>query len=121
LRNPDRFKSVSAFAPISSPSTCPWGEKALGNYLGQDKEAWKEWDATELVKAGKKTSPILIDQGTSDQFLERELHQHIFLEACQKNGQPLTLRMQDGYDHSYYFMSTFMEDHIKHHVKVLGV
>lgn len=120
LRNPDRFKSVSAFAPISSPSTCPWGEKALGNYLGKDKEAWKEWDATELVKAGKKTSPILIDQGTADQFLERELHQHIFLEACQKNGQMLTLRMQGGYDHSYYLMSTFMEDHIKHHVRVLG-
>jgi S-formylglutathione hydrolase len=120
LRNPDRFKSVSAFAPIAAPSSCPWGEKALGNYLGPDKETWKAWDATELVKAGKKTTPILIDQGTADQFLERELHPHLFLDACQKAGQLVTLRMQGGYDHSYYLMSTFMEDHIKHHVTVLG-
>jgi S-formylglutathione hydrolase len=121
LRNPDRFKSVSAFAPIVAPSSCPWGEKALGNYLGPDKETWKEWDATELVKAGKKTSHILIDQGSADQFLEGELHPHPFKDACESAGQPLVLRMQEGYDHSYYTMQTFMEDHFTHHVKVLGL
>ena len=121
LRHPDRFKSVSAFAPIVAPSSCPWGEKALGNYLGPDRNAWKQWDATELVKAGKRTSHILIDQGTADQFLQSELHPHLFKEACEAAGQPLNLRMQEGYDHSYYFMQTFMEDHITHHAKVLGV
>ena len=121
LRNPEKFKSVSAFAPIVAPSSCPWGEKALGNYLGPDKETWKEWDATELVKAGKKTSHILIDQGTADQFLEGELHPHLFKDACEAAGQPLVLRMQEGYDHSYYTMQTFMEDHFTHHAKVLGL
>ena len=121
LRHPDRFKSVSAFAPIVAPSSCPWGEKALGNYLGPDKATWKEWDATELVKAGKKTSHILIDQGTADQFLAGELHPHLFEEACKAAGQPLVLRMQEGYDHSYYTMQTFMEDHFIHHAKVLGL
>ena len=122
LRNPDRFKSVSAFAPISSPSQVPWGEKALGNYLGPDKSSWKEWDATELVKAGKKTAQhILVDQGSADQFLEKELQPEIFKRACEEAGQPLVSRMQEGYDHSYYFMQTFMEDHITHHAKVLGI
>ena len=121
LRHPERFKSVSAFAPIVAPSSCPWGEKALGNYLGPDKAAWAEWDATELVKAGKTTSHILIDQGTADQFLAQELHPHLFETACEDAGQPLKLRMQEGYDHSYYFMQTFMEDHFTHHAKVMGV
>ena len=121
LRNPDRFKSVSAFAPIVAPSSCPWGEKALGNYLGRDKSAWAEWDATELVKTGRTTSHILIDQGTADEFLERELHPHLFEAACEDAGQSLKLRMQEGYDHSYYFMQTFMEDHFVHHAKVLGI
>ena len=121
LRNPERFKSVSAFAPISSPSQVPWGEKALGNYLGKDKSAWAEWDATELVKAGKRTSHILIDQGTADQFLEKELKPEIFKEACEAAGQPLVSRLQEGYDHSYYTMQTFMEDHITHHAKVLDI
>ena len=120
LRNPERFKSVSAFAPIVAPSSCPWGEKALGNYLGTDKSAWTEWDATELVKTGHTTSHILIDQGTADQFLESELHPHLFEAACDDAGQNLHLRMQEGYDHSYYFMQTFMEDHFIHHAKVLG-
>lgn len=120
LRNPDRFKSVSAFAPIVAPSQVPWGHKALGNYLGQDREGWKQWDATELVKASKTTSHILIDQGTADQFLEEQLRPQIFEEACKAAGQPLKLRMQEGYDHSYYTMQTFMEDHITHHMKVLG-
>lgn len=121
LRNPDRFKSVSAFAPIVAPSQVPWGHKALGNYLGEDRGAWKEWDATELVKAGKRTSPILIDQGTADQFLVEQLKPEIFEAACKEAGQPLTLRMQEGYDHSYYTMMTFMEDHFNHHIKVLGL
>ena len=121
LRNPERFKSVSAFAPIVAPSSCPWGEKALGNYLGPDRSTWTEWDATELVKAGKKTSHILIDQGTADQFLAGELHPHLFQAACEAAGQPLKLRMQEGYDHSYYTMMTFMEDHFIHHARVLGL
>lgn len=121
LRNPDRFTTVSAFAPISSPSQVPWGEKALGNYLGKDKAAWAEWDATELVKAGKATSHILIDQGTADQFLEQELRPQIFQAACKEAGQALNLRLQEGYDHSYYTMQTFMEDHIVHHAKGLGI
>lgn len=121
LRNPDKFKSVSAFAPVSSPSQVPWGEKALGNFLGQDKDAWKEWDATELVKAGKKTSHILVDTGTADNFLEKQLKPEIFKKACEDAGQPLVSRLQEGYDHSYYFMQTFMEDHFTHHKKVLGL
>ena len=121
LRQPERFKSVSAFAPIVAPSSCPWGEKALGNYLGPDRSTWAQWDATELVKAGKRTSHILIDQGSADQFLEGELHPHLFEAACKDAGQALHLRMQEGYDHSYYFMQTFMEDHFTHHAKVLGV
>lgn len=121
LRNPGRFKSVSAFAPIVAPSQVPWGHKALGNYLGEDRSTWKEWDATELVKAGKKVSPILIDQGTADQFLVEQLQPQIFEAACKEAGQPLTLRMQEGYDHSYYTMMTFMEDHFNHHIKVLGL
>ncbi len=121
LRHPERFKSVSAFAPIVAPSSCPWGEKAFGKLLGPDTAAWKEWDATELVKAGKKQSHILIDQGTADQFLEKELHPHLFEAACKAAGQPLNLRMQEGYDHSYYTMQTFMEDHFTHHAKVLSI
>ena len=120
LRQPERFKSVSAFAPIVAPSSCPWGEKALGNYLGPDRSTWRDWDATELVKAGKRTSHILVDQGTGDQFLEKELHPNLFVEACKAAGQPLNLRMQEGYDHSYYTMMTFMQDHITHHAKRLG-
>ena len=120
LRNPGRFKSVSAFAPIAAPSSCPWGKKALGHYLGADRENWTEWDATALVKAGRTAPPVLIDQGTADPFLERELRPHLFQEACQEAGQALNLRMQEGYDHSYYLMSTFMEDHIQHHVQTLG-
>lgn len=120
LRHPERFKSVSAFAPVSSPSQVPWGEKALGNYLGPDKEAWKEWDATELVKSGRKTSHILIDQGSADNFLEKQLRPDLFKEACAAAGQELVSRMQQGYDHSYYFMQTFMEDHFAHHLKTLG-
>jgi S-formylglutathione hydrolase len=120
LRNPEKFRSVSAFAPVAAPSASPWGEKAFNNYLGPDKTSWAEWDATALVEQGKKAPPILIDVGTKDQFLERELHPHLFEAACAKSGQKLTLRRQEGYDHSYYFISTFMGDHIAHHKAILG-
>lgn len=120
LRNPDKFHSVSAFAPIVAPSSCPWGEKAFSNYLGPDHKAWAEWDATALIESGRRLPPILIDQGLKDQFLERELHPHLFEAACAKAGQKLTLRRHDGYDHGYYFISTFVGDHIAHHKAILG-
>jgi S-formylglutathione hydrolase len=122
LKNTDRYKSVSAFAPIVAPKRVPWGLKAFTNYLGPDTDKWSQYDATELMLASKdaaKRPHILIDQGTTDQFLQRELQPHWFEEACRKVGQPLTLRMQEGYDHGYYFISTFMEDHLRHHAKVL--
>ncbi len=121
LRHPDKFKTVSAFAPVAAPSACPWGEKAFTNYLGPDRAGWAEWDATALVKAGRRTSRILIDQGTADQFLAEQLRPHLLEAACQAAGQPLTLRMQEGYDHSYYTTMTFMEDHVTHHMRVLGL
>ena len=123
LRNPDAFKSISAFAPICSPMNCPWGQKALGNYLGSDESAWPEYDATELVKQMGDSGPqnkILIDQGMDDQFLEQELHPHLFEAACAEHAVDLELRRHEGYDHSYYFISTFMEDHLKHHSALLG-
>ncbi|MZR31832.1 S-formylglutathione hydrolase [Sneathiella litorea] len=119
LKNPDIYKSVSAFAPISSPMQCPWGEKAFTGYLGTDKASWVDYDASELVKNGHRTSHILIDQGKADQFLEEQLKPEIFEAACKEAGQPLTCRLHDGYDHSYYFIQTFMEDHIRHHVSIL--
>lgn len=121
LRNPDKFKSVSAFAPIAAPSQCDWGKKALGGYLGTDVESWKAYDATELMQSLKQAmfaDGILIDQGMSDQFLH-QLHYDKFEAACKQAGQPLSLRLHDGYDHGYYFISTFMEDHLAHHAKVL--
>ncbi len=115
LKNPELYKSVSAFAPISSPMQCPWGQKAFTGYLGTDQASWAEYDATALVKNGHRSPHILIDQGTADQFLTEQLKPEIFEAACKEAGQPLTLRRQDGYDHSYYFVQTFMEDHIRHH------
>jgi S-formylglutathione hydrolase len=119
LRNPNRYLSVSAFAPIVAPMRCPWGQKALSNYLGSDKEAWRLYDATELVRTSPFPRPILIDQGTSDRFLVEQLQPELFQQACAEVGQPLTLRMQEGYDHSYYFIATFIEDHIRHHAATL--
>lgn len=122
LKNPDKYASVSAFAPIAAPSQCDWGKKAFGGYLGSDKkERWAAYDATELVKTGcKTTSPILIDQGEADSFLAKgQLLPEVFANACETARQPLTLRMQPGYDHSYYFIATFMADHIQHHASVL--
>lgn len=122
LKNPDTYKSISAFAPICSPMNCPWGQKALSNYLGDDRSAWGEYDATELVKRLGDKRPrnkILIDQGMSDQYLEQELHPHLFEAACAERSVDIELRRHEGYDHGYYFISTFMEDHLKHHSDLL--
>ncbi len=119
LKNPSVYRSVSAFAPICAPMQCPWGHKAFSNYLGDDTSAWAEYDASELVKAGNTTSMILIDQGAKDQFLEMQLYPDTFAEACGGAGQHFELRVQPGYDHSYYFIQTFMADHIAHHAKQL--
>merc|ERR1719378_882495 len=122
LENPGMFKSVSAFAPICNPMNCPWGEKAFNGYLGNDKEQWKDYDATELVKNySGPLCDILIDQGKSDNFYTAgQLLPDNFVNACKDNKScNATLRVQEGYDHSYYFIATFVEDHIKHHAKYL--
>lgn len=121
LKNPDFYKSVSAFAPIVAPMQCPWGEKALAGYLGDDRDRWRDYDATELVRSGRRhDGTILIDQGGADNFLDEQLKPQLFETACRDAGQKLDLRMRDGYDHSYYLMATFMGDHIAHHAKVLN-
>ncbi|WEY39232.1 S-formylglutathione hydrolase [Paraburkholderia sp. SUR17] len=121
LRNPEIYRSVSAFAPIAAPMRCPWGEKAFGGYLGDDREAWRDYDASELVtKLGARFSEgILVDQGLDDQFLANQLNPDVFEAACKQAGQPLTLRRHAGYDHGYFFISTFIEDHLAHHAKAL--
>lgn len=119
LRHPDEFRSVSAFAPIVAPSRVPWGEKAFSRYLGADRAAWAAWDATALVGARRFPGTLLIDQGTGDQFLDRELRPEVFRAACAAAGQPLDLRLHEGYDHSYYFIATFVEDHLRHHARAL--
>lgn len=122
LRHPDVFTSCSAFSPIVAPSQVPWGQKAFPRYLGEDREAWSAYDACELIRAGKRVDGhILIDQGEADNFLEKQLQPQRFETACQDAGQALTLRLQPGYDHSYYFISTFVADHLRHHAKALGV
>jgi S-formylglutathione hydrolase len=120
LRHPEIYRSVSAFAPICAPSRCPWGIKAFSGYLGQDRDAWLANDAAELVRTGRRQGPILIDQGDQDQFLAGQLYPDDFAAACEAAGQELVLRMQPGYDHSYYFIQTFMADHIAHHADQLS-
>ena len=120
LRNPGRFLSTSAFAPIVSPVYCPWGEKALGGYLGPDRGAWADYDACSLIKAGARLPDLLVDQGESDTFLQDQLKMQLLADACAAAGQPATIRMQPGYDHSYYFISTFMADHLRWHAERLG-
>lgn len=115
LRNPGRFASVSAFAPIVSPMNCPWGEKALSGYLGENRDAWREYDACALIDDGARLPDLLVDQGTADNFLKDELKTGLLALACKKADIPAQIRMQDGYDHSYYFISTFMADHIGWH------
>ncbi len=121
LKYPGRYRSVSAFSPICAPSRCPWGEKVFLEYLGDDKGKWKLHDANELIKSTTLEIPVLIDQGGDDPFLEKELNYELFLKTCTDNNQTLTARLQTGYDHSYYFIATFMADHIRHHAKALQV
>lgn len=120
LRNPGRFASVSAFAPIVSPLNCPWGHKALGGYLGPDQAAWRDYDACALIEDGARLPDLLVDQGEADNFLAEQLMPERLEAACAKAGIPLTLRLQPGYDHSYYFISTFMADHLRWHAARLG-
>jgi S-formylglutathione hydrolase len=120
LKNPGMFKSVSAFSPIVAPSQVPWGHKAFTAYLGGDEAAWKQHDATELVKTAAERLPILIDQGDGDQFLKEQLRPQLFEAACRAAGHPLTLRLQPGYDHSYFFIATFIADHLAHHARALN-
>ncbi|MGD8429074.1 MAG: S-formylglutathione hydrolase [Ectothiorhodospiraceae bacterium] len=119
LRNPGHYRSVSAFAPVSNPSAVPWGRKAFSAYLGDDESAWADYDATLLLHAGARTTPVLVDQGTEDGFLEPQLHPEALRDACERNDQPLDLRLQEGYDHSYYFIATFIDDHLRHHARAL--
>jgi S-formylglutathione hydrolase len=121
LRYPDRYRSVSAFAPIVAPSQVPWGLKALPRYLGEDRATWADYDACELVRRQTFSGAILLDQGEADKFLEAQLRPELFDQACAEAGQDLLLRRHPGYDHSYYFISTFMEDHLRHHAKALGL
>jgi S-formylglutathione hydrolase len=120
LKNPGMYKSVSAFSPIVAPTQCPWGTKALTGYLGDDQKAWEEYDTCCLIAKASEKLPLLVDQGLADKFLDEQLKSHLLKEACEKAGHSLTLRMQEGYDHSYYFIATFIEEHIKHHSKALN-
>jgi S-formylglutathione hydrolase len=120
LKNPGRFRSVSAFAPIVAPGRVPWGEKALSRYLGEDRAAWRRYDSVALIEDGARLPELLVDQGGADTFLERELKPELLEAACRDAGVPLTLRMQHGYDHSYYFIASFMEDHLRWHAERLG-
>ncbi len=120
LRNPGRFKSTSAFAPIVSPLNCPWGAKALGGYLGPDRAEWRGYDACALIEDGARLPDVLIDQGLADNFFEGQLKTSLLEAACANAGQPATIRMQPGYDHSYAFISTFMDDHLRWHAERLG-
>lgn len=119
LRNPGRYKSVSAFAPICAPSEVPWGQKAFGHLLGADKTAWAAYDATALVAHAQERLPLLIDQGDADSFLEKQLRPERLVQACAAAGHPIDLRMQPGYDHSYFFIASFIGDHIAFHANAL--
>jgi S-formylglutathione hydrolase len=120
LRNPGQYRSVSAFAPIAAPTRCLWGQKAFSGYLGENKVSWADYDASVLVAKRAFTRPILFDQGTADKFLAEQLYPQVFADSCRQSGTALNLRMQAGYDHGYYFISTFMEDHLRHHAAQLG-
>jgi len=120
LTYPDRYRAVSAFAPIVAPGQVPWGEKALGGYLGPDRAAWRRHDAVALIEDGHRVKDLLVDQGEADGFLAGQLKPELLAAACADAGIPLTLRLQPGYDHSYYFISTFMDDHLRWHAERLG-
>jgi len=115
LRNPGLFRSVSALAPIVSPLNCPWGDKALGGYLGNDRAAWRDYDTCALIEEGARLPDLLVDQGEADGFLAAQLKTYLLTEVCERAGQPATIRMQAGYDHSYYFISTFLREHVAWH------
>ena len=120
LKNPGRYRSVSAFAPIASPTRCPWGEKALTGYLGSDRGRWREYDATALIAdRGWRGPALLVDQGTSDPFIESQLKPELLRQACEQAGLALDLRLRDGYDHSYFFIATFIEEHLRFHARHL--
>ncbi|MBR0551829.1 S-formylglutathione hydrolase [Sphingomonadaceae bacterium LXI357] len=119
LRNPNRFRSISAFAPVVSPIHCPWGEKALGRYIGEDRAGWRQYDACALIEDGARVKELLVDQGDADNFLEEQLNPDLLRDACKRAGIDLTLRMQPGYDHSYYFISTFLGEHVGWHAERL--
>ena len=119
LRNPGRFRSTSAFAPIVSPINCPWGQKALGGYLGLDKVKWREYDACALIEDGARIPELLVDQGRADNFLDEQLKTHLLDEACRAADMPATIRLHEGYDHSYFFVSSFIDEHIAWHAERL--
>jgi S-formylglutathione hydrolase len=119
LRSPEQFRSVSAFAPVAAPAQVPWGQKAFANYLGEDRATWREYDATALIEDGARLPALLVDQGTADDFLEDQLQTHRLIDACKAAGMNADIRMQEGYDHSYFFISTFMAEHIAWHARHL--
>ena len=120
LRHPAMFASVSAFAPVAAPTRCPWGVKAFTNYLGPDRSTWAAHDATELVRAGARAPALLVDQGLADKFLDEQLKIDLFEAACREAGQPLTLHRHAGYDHGYFFIASFVEDHLRFHARALA-
>ncbi|WP_431686543.1 S-formylglutathione hydrolase [Hahella sp. NBU794] len=120
LKQPEKFRSVSALAPICAPMSCPWGKKALAGYLGTNQEDWKAYDSVALIESGAKVSGILVDQGDKDEFLAEQLNPELLKAACAEKGIPLTLNYRAGYDHSYFFIKTFIRDHVKHHHKMLN-
>ena len=120
LNHPGRYRSCSAFAPIVAPGQVPWGEKALGRYLGPGRDAWRRHDSVALIEDGARVGELLVDQGDADAFLAGQLRPELLEAACEAAGIPLTLRMQPGYDHSYYFISTFMADHLAWHAERLN-
>lgn len=120
LRNPGRYLSLSAFAPISNPSNCPWGEKAFSRFLGEDRDVWREWDTCALLIATSERLPILVDQGEADSFLDSQLKPEVLRATAEVAGYPLTLRLQPDYDHSYYFIASFIDDHLRHHAAALN-
>jgi len=119
LKNPHKYRSVSAFAPICSPMHCPWGQKALSNYLGEDRESWRDYDTCELTYAATKRLPVLVDQGSADGFLQEQLKTELLIKASLEADYPMTIRLQAGYDHSYFFIATFIEEHIRFHAQYL--
>lgn len=121
LKNPGYYKSVSAFAPIANPMACPWGQKAFKDYLGDDQSRWEDWDTICLIPTAKERLPLLVDQGTADEFLETQLNPETLADVCEKFHHHINLRMHRGYDHSYFFIASFIDDHLNHHARALGL